>query len=164
MCIPSQIICDSNPKILDTLDVFQDHSLQNIWSTVLFEPFASYLHHTAFCRLKSHISFHCPASQLTYIFLKFQCVLCILNFSVTNRVTRKESYFRINVCWDIINEIAPMICLLFERSLATGQIPSDWTKAKVSPLFKKGDKGDPANYRPISLTCILCKFMEHIIA
>ena len=37
-------------------------------------------------------------------------------------------------------------------------------KAQVCPLFKKGDKTDPANYRPISLTCILCKTMEHIIA
>ena len=34
----------------------------------------------------------------------------------------------------------------------------------MSPLFKKGDKSDPANYRPISLTCILCKVMEHIVA
>ena len=35
--------------------------------------------------------------------LNFQCVFCILNFSVANTVIRKESYFRINVCWDIIN-------------------------------------------------------------
>ena len=62
------------------------------------------------------------------------------------------------------HKIAPIICLLFERSLSTGVLPSDWTKAGVSPLFKKGDKGNPANYRPISLTCILCKVMEHIIA
>ena len=65
---------------------------------------------------------------------------------------------------ELRHEIAPIICLLFERSLSTGVLPSDWTKAGVSPLFKKGDKGDPANYRPISLTCILCKVMEHIIA
>ena len=44
------------------------------------------------------------------------------------------------------------------------KIPSDWTKANVSPVFKKGNKNDPANYRPISLTCILYKVMEHIIA
>ena len=61
-------------------------------------------------------------------------------------------------------EIAPVIQLIFEKSLATGKLPSDWTKANVNPIFKKGDKGDPSNYRPISLTCILCKVMEHIIA
>ena len=61
-------------------------------------------------------------------------------------------------------EIAPVIQLLFQRSLATGKIPADWKKANVSPVFKKGSKSDPANYRPISLTCILCKVMEHIIA
>ena len=47
--------------------------------------------------------FPCPASQLIYIFLNFQCVPCSLSFSVANTVIRKESYFRINVCWDIIN-------------------------------------------------------------
>ena len=61
------------------------------------------MHHIAFHRLKSHTLFPCPASQLIYIFLKFQCVLCILHISVANTVIRKESYFRINVSWDIIN-------------------------------------------------------------
>ena len=63
-------------------------------------------------------------------------------------------------------EIAPIIQLIFERSLATGELPSDWTKANVSPIFKKGDKSDPVNYKPIYLTClhVLCKLMEHIIA
>ena len=69
----------------------------------LFVPFPCFLHHIAFDRLKSHTPFPCPASQLIYIFLKFQCVLCVLNFSVANTVIRKESYFRINICWDIIN-------------------------------------------------------------
>ena len=63
-----------------------------------------------------------------------------------------------------IESIAPIIQLIFERSLATGEVPSDCTKANVSPIFKKGDKSDSANYRPISLTCVLCKVMEHIIA
>ena len=103
------------PKILDVFDIFEDRSLQSIWSMALFDSFPCYLHHIAFGRLKSHTPFSCSASQLIYIFpriiyynvwslifLKFQCVLCILNFSVTNTVIRKQSYFRINVCWDII--------------------------------------------------------------
>ena len=45
-----------------------------------------------------------------------------------------------------------------------GSLPSEWLKANVSPIFKKGEKSDPANYRPISLTCILCKIFEHIVA
>ena len=37
-------------------------------------------------------------------------------------------------------EIAPVIQQIFEKSLATGKLPSDWTKANVSPIFKKGVK------------------------
>ena len=70
---------------------------------IFFGPLPCYLHHNAFDRLKSHTPFPCSATQLIYIFLKFQCVLCILNFSVANTIIHKESYFRINVCWDIIN-------------------------------------------------------------
>ena len=55
---------------------------------------------------------------------------------------------------ELRKEITPVIQVIFERSLETGQLPKDWTSARVSPLFKKGDKSDPANYRPISLTCI----------
>ena len=43
-------------------------------------------------------------------------------------------------------------------------MPLIWNTANVSPIFKKGGKSTAANYRPISLTCILCKVMEHIIA
>ena len=35
--------------------------------------------------------------------------------------------------------------------------------ANVSPIFKKGDKSKPANYRPVSLTSVYCKVIEHII-
>ena len=65
---------------------------------------------------------------------------------------------------ELRTEIAPIIQLIFGKSLATGKLPSDWTRANVSPIFKKGEKSDTSNYRPISLTCILCKVMEHIIA
>ena len=65
---------------------------------------------------------------------------------------------------ELRNEITPLVKANFEKALASGQLPKDCTQARVTPLFKKGDKCDPANYRPISLTCILCKVMEHIVA
>ncbi|MEW8544058.1 MAG: reverse transcriptase family protein, partial [Candidatus Thiodiazotropha sp.] len=60
--------------------------------------------------------------------------------------------------------LAPMIQVIFQRSLTMGQVPRDWNDANVCPLFKKGDSSLASNYRPISLTCILCKCLEHIVA
>ena len=65
---------------------------------------------------------------------------------------------------ELREEIAPIIQVIFERSIKTGKLPSEWCRAQVSPIFKKGDKSSPANYRPISLTFILCKVLEHIMA
>ena len=65
---------------------------------------------------------------------------------------------------ELRDKIAPIIKVIFDRSLQTGKLPADWTKANVMPVFKKGDKSPVANYRPISLTCILCKVLEHILA
>ena len=42
-------------------------------------------------------------------------------------------------------------------------MPDDWKEANVTPIFKKGDKHKPSNYRPVSLTCITTKFLKHII-
>ena len=51
---------------------------------------------------------------------------------------------------ELREEITPVIQLLFQKSLSTDNIPTDWKKANVSPVFKKGTKSDPSNYRPIS--------------
>ena len=61
-------------------------------------------------------------------------------------------------------QIAPILTILFQKSLFSGTIPSDWKLANVCPVYKKGDRHDPKNYRSISLTCICCKLCEHIIA
>jgi hypothetical protein len=50
------------------------------------------------------------------------------------------------------------------KSLETGETPKDWKHANVAPAFKIGEQYKPVNYRPISLTYICCKLMEHIIA
>jgi hypothetical protein len=53
--------------------------------------------------------------------------------------------------------------LIFQASLHQGQVPTIWKDAFITPLFKKGDRSKPSNYRPVSLTLICCKIMEHII-
>ena len=52
---------------------------------------------------------------------------------------------------------------LFNHSISNGVLPQDWASANITPVYKKGDKHCVANYRPISLTCILCKVLEKII-
>ena len=52
---------------------------------------------------------------------------------------------------------------LFRDSLDSGTIPNIWKVAHVTPIYKKGVKSDPLNYRPISLTSVVCKAMERII-
>ena len=61
-------------------------------------------------------------------------------------------------------EITPIVTLIFNCSYQQQQVPSDWKTAYVTPIFKKGEKYEASNYRPVSLTCVLCKTMEHIIA
>ena len=53
--------------------------------------------------------------------------------------------------------------IIFNLSLKSGTVPQDWRHATVTPIFKKGTKGDPANYRPVSLTSIPCKIFESIL-
>jgi hypothetical protein len=64
---------------------------------------------------------------------------------------------------ELSSEVAPILTMIFNKSLATGQIPPSWRDANVTPIYKKGQKYKAENYRPISLTCVCCKIMEHII-
>ena len=52
---------------------------------------------------------------------------------------------------------------LFATCASTGKIPLAWKEAIVISLYKKGNKKDPLNYRPVSLTCIICKVYEKLI-
>src|SRR5215813_11252394 len=60
-------------------------------------------------------------------------------------------------------ELAEALSSIFDSSMRTGVVPRDWRHANVVPIFKKGDRGEPGNYRPVSLTSIVGKLMETII-
>ena len=64
---------------------------------------------------------------------------------------------------EIKHVIACQLTSIFNKSIETGVVPEDWKMANVTPIFKKGDKRNPANYRPISLTSIIGKILETII-
>jgi len=63
----------------------------------------------------------------------------------------------------LANSIAPILTTIFQSSVNSGSLPKDWLGANISSAFKKGDRHDPSNYRPISLTSVPCKLLEHII-
>lgn len=59
------------------------------------------------------------------------------------------------------SELSPALELLFQSTYQQGVLPSDWRHARVTPIFKKGDRANAENYRPVSLTSIVCKIAEH---
>ena len=59
--------------------------------------------------------------------------------------------------------ICTPLAVLFRKMLELGVVPHDWKLGRVVPIFKKGDKKDPGNYRPVNLTSVLCKVLESLI-
>ena len=64
---------------------------------------------------------------------------------------------------EMANTLAPTLTTIFQKSIQTGEVPKDWRTADVAPIYKKGQKYVAANYRPVSLTCISSKVLEHIV-
>ena len=98
--------------------------------------------------------------------------ICVLNINVTEVMVRNEIRgLNINkscgpeeihprLLQELVDIISEPIVFLMNKSMETGVIPLDWKKAYVSPIYKKGARNRAENYRPISLTCILCKLMD----
>ena len=61
------------------------------------------------------------------------------------------------------DEVSPILQVVFTQSMNSGTLPDDWLSANITPVYKKNDRANVSNYRPISLTAICCKVMEHII-
>jgi hypothetical protein len=64
---------------------------------------------------------------------------------------------------ELSREISPALCAIFKKSYESGEVPRDWKDANVTPIYKKGIRSDPGNYRPVSLTSVCCKLMESIL-
>ena len=60
----------------------------------------------------------------------------------------------------LVAELAPSLTLLYQASINQGRVPNEWKEAKVVPVYKKGGRSLVSNYKPISLTCALCKTLD----
>ena len=64
---------------------------------------------------------------------------------------------------ELAPEIAPLLTTIYNSSLQTGKVPQDWRDALLTKEFKKGEHHKASNYRPISLTSVTAKILEHIL-
>jgi hypothetical protein len=62
-----------------------------------------------------------------------------------------------------VGGLTPALVTIYRRSMEEGQVPAAWREANVTPIFKKGAKSSPNNYRPVSLTSVCCKVMEAVV-
>ena len=62
-----------------------------------------------------------------------------------------------------VANIAKPLSMMYNICLDEGFVPSEWKVAHIIPIYKKGDVQCPSNYRPVSLTSVLCKVLERVI-
>ncbi|NWI57793.1 RTJK polymerase, partial [Calyptomena viridis] len=64
---------------------------------------------------------------------------------------------------EFADELVRLLSIIYQELWLTGEVPDDWKLANVMPVYKKGRKEDPGNYRPVSLTSVPGKVMEQFI-
>ena len=61
---------------------------------------------------------------------------------------------------ETVEQISTPLARVFNMSLQEGIVPLEWKEANIIPLFKKGSRNKSVNYRPVSLTSVICKLLE----
>ena len=94
--------------------------------------------------------FKCNYPQMPEIDINLNGIIKLLSNLQPDKAAGPDE-IKPTVLRELRMEIAPVIKMIFEKSLATGKLPSDWTKANVTPIFKKGEKSDPSNYNLLNM-------------
>ena len=147
------LIDDNNKTIKDPKE--KANILNNQFSNVFSNPEPEII-------CKNNPNLEHAYSQMNAINVKKEGVLKLLLNIKENKATGPDG-----IPGRILKLCAPEIVdayvLLFQTSLDQGKVPNDWKDANIIPIFKKGNKTKAENYRPVSLTSITCKLLEHII-
>jgi hypothetical protein len=123
------------------------------------EQFTSVFTHTKFEEVPYDRTKHPKSKEIE---ITTTGVKKLLNGLNTNKSCGQDNIHPI-ILKELANEIASTLRHIFQQSIDTGSVPSEWKVANICPIFKKKDRTVPANYRPVSLTCICCKMLEHIV-
>ena len=99
---------------------------------------------------------------LSTIFFPASYVLRHLLHLKTSRTTTPDG-FSSHTLFTLSSGLARPLASLFEFFFSHCYIPPEWKMSFITPIFKKGSRTSPSNYRPISITSILCRTMERII-
>lgn len=131
---------------------------------------AAKLFNNAFCAVftkKQHGSFptttyRAQGELMPPITIAVNGIICIINNKKLSPAAGID-----NTTSKILKNIKKLtsdtLALLFTQSLSSAYLPTDWKIGKIPPVFKSGSRASPLNYRPISLTSVPSKIMEHII-